>query len=209
LSSEKPNPDSDTYILKPTPLIENKMLPRIDSIKQMRIKIGITQKKLASLTGVSTSMINQIESGRSQPSYNTAKKIFDILGDMEGKSSSHNAGDFCSRDIVKLKPTNTLHDAIKKMHQLSISQIPVFENNKVVGVVSEDGIVKHLADVGEAELKKAKLSDTMEPIPPIVDFDTPANVLVPLIRYSKCILVSKKSKIVGIITASDTLKMME
>ncbi len=49
----------------------------------------------------------------------------------------------------------------------------------------------------------------MDSIPPIVDWDTPANVLVPLIRYSKCILISKKSKIVGIITASDTLKMME
>ena len=185
------------------------MLPRIDSIKQMRQKIGITQKKLASLTGVSTSMINQIESGRSQPSYNTAKKIFDILGDMEGKSSSHKAGDFCSKDVVKLKPTNTLHDAIKKMRELSISQIPVFENNEPVGVVTEDGIVKHLADVGESELRNSLLSETMEAVPPIVDFDTPANVLVPLIRYSKCILVSKKTKIVGIITASDTLKMME
>ncbi|HUT06081.1 MAG TPA: CBS domain-containing protein [Nitrosopumilaceae archaeon] len=185
------------------------MLPRIDSIKQIRQKIGITQKHLASLTGVSTSMINQIESGRSQPSYNTAKKIFDSLGNLEGKSSSHTAGDFCSRDIVQLKPTDTLHDAIKKMHNLSISQIPVFENNEPVGVVSEDGIIKHLADVGEAELKNALLSDTMESVPPIVDFDTPANVLVPLIRYSKCILVSKKSKIIGIITASDTLKMME
>ena len=175
----------------------------------MRQKIGITQKKLAIMTGVSTSMINQIESGRSQPSYDTAKRIFDSLSQLEGKSSSHTAGDFCSKDIVKLKPSHTLHDAIKKMHQLSISQIPVFRNSDVVGMVSEDGIVKHLADVGEAELKKAKLADTMESVPPIVDFDTPANVLVPLIRYSKCILVSKKSKIVGIITASDTLKMME
>lgn len=185
------------------------MLPRIDSIKQIRQKIGITQKKLATMTGVSTSMINQIESGRSQPSYETAKKIFDILAKLEGESSSHTAGDFCSKDIVKLKPTNTLHDAIKKMHQLSISQIPVFSKSEIVGVVSEDGIVNHLADVGEAELKKAKLADTMDPVPPIVDFDTPANVLVPLIRYSKCILVSRKSRIVGIITASDTLKMME
>ena len=175
----------------------------------MRQKIGITQKKLATLTGVSTSMINQIESGRSQPSYDTAKKIFDNLANLEGKSSSHTVGDFCSKDIVKLKPTNTLHDAIKKMHQLSISQIPVFDNSDIVGVVSEDGIVKHLADLGEAELKKAKLADTMDSVPPIVDFDTPANVLVPLIRYSKCILVSKNSKIIGIITASDTLKMME
>lgn len=185
------------------------MFPRIDSIKQIRQKLGVTQKKLAIMTGVSTSMINQIESGRSQPSYDTAKKIFDNLAKLEMESSSHIAGDFCSKDIVKLKPTNTLHDAIKKMHQLSISQIPVFNNTEIVGIISEDGIVKHLADRGETELKKAKLVDTMEPIPPIVDYNTPANVLVPLIRYSKCILVSKKSKIVGIITASDTLKMME
>ena len=182
------------------------MLPRIDSIKQIRLKIGITQKKLAEMTQVSTSMINQIESGRSQPSYDTAKKIFENLSKLEGESSSHTAGDFCSNVIIKLKPTDTLHDAIKK---LSISQIPIFNGNNVVGVVSEDGIVRHLADKGEAELKKAKLSDTMDPIPPIVDFNTPANVLVPLIRYTKCILISRNSKIVGIITASDTLKMME
>ena len=185
------------------------MLPRIDSIKQIRLKIGITQKTLATMTGVSTSMINQIESGRSQPSYETAKRIFDSLANLEGKSSSHKAGDFCSKDVVKLKPSNTLHDAIKKMHESSISQIPIFNGQELVGVISEDGIVRHLADIGESELKNAKLADTMEPVPPIVDYDTPANVLVPLIRYSKCILVSKKSKIIGIITASDTLKMME
>ena len=185
------------------------MLPRIDTIKQIRTKLGITQKKLASMVGVSTSMINQIESGRSQPSYDTAKKIFDQLASLEGQSSSHKAGDFCSKDIVKIKPTNTLHDAIEKMHKYSISQIPVFEGNNPVGIVSDDGIMRHLADVGESELKHAKLSETMEPPPPIVDYDTPANVLVPLIRFSKCILVSKKSKFVGIITASDTLKMME
>ena len=161
------------------------------------------------MTGVSTSMINQIESGRSQPSYETAKRVFDSLASLEGKSSSHKAGDFCSKDVVKLKPSNTLHDAIKKMHESSISQIPIFNGQELVGVISEDGIVRHLADVGESELKNAKLADTMEAVPPIVDYDTPANVLVPLIRYSKCILVSKKSKIIGIITASDTLKMME
>ena len=173
------------------------------------MKIGITQKKLARMTGISTSMINQIESGRSKPSYETARKIFENLSKLEGESSSYTAGDFCSKDIIKLKPTNTLHDAIKKMHELSISQIPIFDSTNVLGVVSEDGIMRHLADRGEVELKKSKLADTMDSIPPIVDFNTPANVLVPLIRYSKCILVSKKSKIIGIITASDTLKIME
>ena len=83
------------------------MLPRIDSIKQIRTKLGITQKKLAGMAGVSTSMINLRESGRSQPSYETAKKIFDNLAALEGQSSPHRAGDFCSKDIVKIKPTNT------------------------------------------------------------------------------------------------------
>lgn len=182
------------------------LLPRIDSIKQMRTKIGITQKKLAGIAGVSTSMINQIESGRSKPSYETAKKIFESLASLEGRSSSHRAGDFCSKSIIKLKPSDALHDAIKKMQQSSISQIPVFNRNELVGLVSEDGIIKHLADGGTE--KNTKLSDIMDPAPPVVDYNTPASALVPLIKYSKCILVSKDSQTVGIITASDTLKMM-
>ncbi|MEM4242016.1 MAG: transcriptional regulator, partial [Candidatus Nitrosotenuis sp.] len=41
------------------------------------------------------------------------------------------------------------------------------------------------------------------------DYQTPARALVPLVRYTKCILVAKTGKIIGIITASDTLKMLE
>ena len=63
------------------------MLPRLEYIRQTRIKLGITQRKLASLTGISTSMINQIETGRCKPSYDTAKKIFEILSSLEGNSS--------------------------------------------------------------------------------------------------------------------------
>ena len=41
------------------------------------------------------------------------------------------------------------------MHESSISQIPIFNGQELVGVISEDGIVKHLADIGEAELKNS------------------------------------------------------
>lgn len=184
------------------------MLPRLESIKQARLKIGLTQQKLASLTGVSTSMINQIESGRCQPSYATARKIFEVLWSLESQSSMK-AGDICSKEIVKLRTSDTLNDAIKRMHDLSISQVPVFEGNEAVGVVTEDGIVKHLLDNDETQRKKIRLAEIMEPRPPIVDYDTPVKTLVSLIRYSKCVLVSKQSKIVGIITASDTLKLVE
>lgn len=184
------------------------MLPTLDSIKQTRKKLGVTQQKLARMTGVSKSMINQIESGRSQPSYATAKKIFEVLGTLEGESSKR-AGDICSKEIVKLKTTNSLHDAIKKMQSISISQIPIFENSEFVGVVTEDSLVRHVLDIDFSERKKIRLGDVMDPRPPIVDHNTPASSLVSLIRFSKCILVSKNNKVFGIITASDTLKMME
>jgi predicted transcriptional regulator len=184
------------------------MLPRLESIKQARQKIGLTQQKLASLTGVSTSMINQIESGRCQPSYATARKIFEVLWSLESQSSMK-AGDICSKEIVKMKTNDTLNDAIKKMQDLSISQVPVFEGNDVMGVVTEDGIVKHLIDNDETQRRKIKLSEIMDPRPPIVDYNTPVKTLASLIRYSKCVLVSKHTKIVGIITASDTLKLVE
>ncbi len=184
------------------------MLPRLESIKQARLKIGLTQQKLASLTGVSTSMINQIESGRCQPSYATARKIFEALWSLESQSSTK-AGDICSKEIAKLKTTDSLHDAIKKMQDLSISQIPVFEGSEVVGLITEDGIVKHILDSDETQRKKIRLSEIMDPRPPIVDFNTPVKTLVSLVRYSKCFLVSKHSNIVGIITASDTLKLVE
>ena len=95
------------------------------------------------------------------------------------------------------------------MQELSISQIPIFDDGEVVGVITEDGIVKHILDSDETERKKIKLSQIMDARPPIVDHNTPVKTLVSLIRYSKCVLVSKQSKIVGIITASDTLKLVD
>ena len=185
------------------------MLPSIQSIKQQRIKLNMTQRELGIEVGVSTSMINQIESGRSQPSYGTAKRIFEVLGNREGSMSTHTAGELCSKDIVTMKPNNTLDDAIKKMNQSSISQIPVFDGKKAIGVISDSGLAEQYANGNIEIAKKKKLIDIMEPAPPIIDHMTPANTLAPIIKYSKCILVTKNSKILGIITASDTLKMMQ
>ena len=184
------------------------MLPSIESIKQQRLKINITQKALAKEVGVSTSMINQIESGRTQPSYETAKKIFEVLTNKENQSS-YTAGQLCSPTIVNIKPSSTLHDAIRKLRKLSISQIPIFDGKKPIGIISESGIVGHYENGNIEIAKKINVESIMEPIPPIIDYKTPASTLGPLIKYSKCILVSKNSKVYGIITQSDILKIME
>jgi predicted transcriptional regulator len=184
------------------------MLPRLEYIKQARIRIGITQRKLATLTGISTSMINQIESGRCKPSYETARKIFEILGSLEGQSSMK-AGDICSRNLISVQKYEILNTAIDKMRSNSISQIPVFDGSRVVGILSEDGLAKSMVERDEKRMRNMVISMVMETPPPVVDVSTPAKALVPLVRFAKCVLISEKSTVIGIITVTDTLKMVE
>ncbi len=185
------------------------MLPRIDYIKQGRVKLGLTQRELASLSGISTSMINQIESGRCKPSYDTAKKIFEVLSSQEGKTSLK-AGDICSHEVISVQKDEKLEVAIEKMMKNSISQIPVREDSKIVGLVSEDVLARKVLESDDKKnIHQVPILQIMEPPPPIVDISTPAKALIPLVRFSKCVLVSRKGEIIGIITISDTLKMAE
>ena len=50
------------------------MLPSIESIKQQRQKIGLTQKELANEVGVSTSMINRSSLDEVNPVMKLQKK---------------------------------------------------------------------------------------------------------------------------------------
>ena len=185
------------------------MLPRIDYIKQGRMKLGLTQRELASLSGISTSMINQIESGRCKPSYDTAKKIFEVLSSQEGKTSLK-AGDICSNEVISVDKDEKLEVAIEKMMKNSISQIPVREDSKIVGLVSEDVLARKVLESDDKKnIHQVPILQIMEPPPPIVDISTPAKALIPLVRFAKCVLVSRKGEITGIITISDTLKMAE
>src|ERR671912_140932 len=181
------------------------MLPSLEYIKQTRQKLGITQRRLASLTGISTSMINQIETGRCKPSYDTAKKIFEVLSTLEGKSAKK-AGDICSKKIIFAQKDDILYSVLEKMRLNFVSQVPVFEGQKIVGIVSEDNLAKKMVENDE---KNIKIANVMEPSPPVVDSVTPAKALVPLIRFAKCILVTEKGNVTGIITTTDILKMLE
>ncbi len=184
------------------------LLPSLDIIKRERERLRLSQKQLANMANVSTSMINQIESGRCKPSYETAKRIFEKLTNFE-EAQSETAEDICTWNIVKLKVTNTIDDARKKMNSAGISQIPIFDGKEPKGVVTEQGILSRLADSDDkSNYKKTQLGDVMEDIPGIVAHDTPVKSIVQLIRTGKFLLVSKDTKY-GIISATDGLKIMD
>ncbi|HID17114.1 TPA: helix-turn-helix domain-containing protein, partial [Candidatus Bathyarchaeota archaeon] len=61
------------------------VLPSLKEIERRRKSLGLSQKKLARLVGVSQSFIAKIESGKISPSYEKTKKIFDVLDSLEMK----------------------------------------------------------------------------------------------------------------------------
>ncbi|MDQ6723163.1 MAG: CBS domain-containing protein [Thermoproteota archaeon] len=185
-----------------------RMFPRLDYIKQTRLKLGVTQRKLALLCGVSTSMINQIESGRCKPSYDTAKRIFEILLSMESNMSIK-AGDICNKNLITIQSEESLSKAIHTMRDHSISQLPVFDGSRLIGILTEDNLARIMIEHSGRDIHLVKIGSVMEPPPPLVDTSTPAKALVSLVRFAKCVLVSEKGTVIGIITLTDTLKIVE
>jgi len=179
------------------------ILPKLAEIIKLRKQVNMTQRELAKEVGVSPSMINQIESGTTQPSYVTASKIFQILATKKGKNSPKNAGQICSNKIVKLKPNDTIGKAEKTMLKEQIDQIPIFDGKELRGLITTE------ICIANPDKKESHINDVMEAAPPRVDANMPANSLTNLVIVSKCVLVEKKSNIIGIITSSNILNMIE
>ena len=179
------------------------ILPKLSEIEKIRKGLSMTQRALAKEVGVSPSKINQIESGSTQPSYDTATKIFQILSTKKGRRFEKNAGQICSKKIVKLKPNDTIGKAEKTMLKEQIDQIPVFDGKEPIGLITTE------ICIANPDKKDNQISDVMEPSPPRVNVNTPANSLTNLVIQTKCVLVEKKSNIIGIITSSNILSMMD
>ena len=90
----------------------------------------------------------------------------------------------------------------KKMEEKKIDQIPIFDGNKLKGLITINIVAEN------TEKKDTKIKNVMEPKPPVLDSETPANAVSQLTRISGCVLVEKNDNIIGIITATDILKMM-
>ena len=68
-------------------------------IKRIRKSLGITQKKLADLAGVSQSLIAKTEAGMLDPAYSKATKIFEALNEIN-KRSDKKAVDVMEKRII-------------------------------------------------------------------------------------------------------------
>jgi predicted transcriptional regulator len=175
----------------------------IEKIGRMRRQMGLTQKKLASLAGVSQSLIAKIESGRIDPAYSKVMSIMEAL-ESEGKKGKKACGDVMTRNIVSVTPSDALMKAVSLMRQKDISQLPVIEAGKCVGSLS-DGMVVDLV-AGHRDLSHLHVREVMKDSYPVLPANSPADVAADLLHHYRAVLVEKGGNLAGIITRADLLK---
>ncbi|MBI2139637.1 CBS domain-containing protein [Candidatus Woesearchaeota archaeon] len=175
------------------------MYPELAEIKQVRRKLELTQAKFAQQVGVSQSLIAKIEAGRLDPSYSVAKKIFSAI-DLLGKKQEQKASQLMTKHIISVKPNDDIGEAIQKMKKANISQMPVIEDHKSIGLISEATILEALLNK-----KGSRIRDIMEDPAPIIPANTTVSAALNLLRYCPMVLVSESGEIKGVITKADLL----
>jgi predicted transcriptional regulator len=86
----------------------------------------------------------------------------------------------------------------------AVSQLPIVEDGRVVGMITEEAIVKNLGP----NIANEHVENIMEPPLPSVPEDMDMTVIRPLLEKNSGVLVTKQGKLVGIITRSDLLKVV-
>lgn len=183
------------------------MLPVLEEIPRRRKQRGLTQMKLASLAGVSQSIIAKIEAGNVDPSYSVVRKLFTALDHVE-TVPSRTVSDMMSRPVVSVGRTHLVREAVDLMRRRGYSQLPVFDAGKCVGSISEKTILDRAARGEPLEsLLGRRIRDIMEAPFPVVNDDTLLDLVLGLMQGNYGVLVAKGESIIGILTKSDILKV--
>jgi predicted transcriptional regulator len=174
----------------------------VAEIRHLRKLHDITQAELSKLAGVSQSLIAKIESGGTDASYTNIQRIFDCLDALKQKREPK-AADIMSTRILSIASDAPVSDAIRKMRQHEISQLPVIEAGKAIGIVTETDIISKISEgMNPATMSVA---DAMEEAPPTLSGKTPISAVAEMLRYSSLVIISEKGKLKGVITKADVL----
>lgn len=171
-------------------------------IKELRKKIGISQAELARRVGVTQAHIAKIESEKVDTRLSTINRILTAL---ESNKSQTKCKELMTKNILSVSSSDKVTRAIQLMLKYNISQLPVIDTGVSVGSIKESTIIRNL----DKDLQNKRIKDIMEESFPVIDSNDAIEVAKSLLNFHQAVLVSDKRKIVGIITKSDILKLIE
>jgi cystathionine beta-synthase len=94
------------------------------------------------------------------------------------------------KKLVTIEPELTVGDAVELMQKYNIENIPVLKNGDMIGAISESGLFGKILRNGQ-DIKQKKISEVLEPVYPIVSFDTPLERISTLINKENGAVLSK------------------
>lgn len=113
---------------------------------------------------------------------------------------------YAEGSAVTVRPADSLMQAYRRMKLFDVSQLPVMDGDKLVGILDESDLVLH------TQLDSKKFNDAvntamvkqLETVAP----DAPINVLLPIFANDRVAIVAEAGKFVGIITKIDLLNYL-
>ncbi len=178
------------------------MFRELTDIKIIRKRLNMTQTDLAKRAGVSQSLIAKIESGKIDPTFTNAKKIFETLENLSHESRLK-AYEVMNKKLIYATQKEKITKIIAVMKKHGISQLPVIEGNDLIGTISESNILDSLM-----EGKKEYVEEVMGDRPPSVSKETSIDVISSLLKHFSMVCVFDKHKLIGVITKSDVLEKL-
>jgi cystathionine beta-synthase len=121
-----------------------------------------------------------------------------------------------SKKLVTVEPTQSVAEAVDLMKKYDIEHIPVMnarltdsfgQGNGLIGAISEGGLFQKIFD--NPEIKNSTIADVIEPLFPVVEFDTPVERLSHLInKENGAVLAKDELGVYHIVTKYDVLQAM-
>ncbi|MGI8494528.1 MAG: pyridoxal-phosphate dependent enzyme [Pyrinomonadaceae bacterium] len=109
------------------------------------------------------------------------------------------------RELVSVSPTDTISEALDKMSENGVTQIPVLDEHASVGSLRESRVLAKL--LADSELMNKPVSEVMDESFPVVDVDASLNEIKPKLMEFPAVLIEDFKRITGIITRSDALDL--
>ena len=107
---------------------------------------------------------------------------------------------------ITVGPTDVLTTAHNRLRNAGFSQLPVMEGGKLVGVVTEDTIIRFV--FGKPELMNSPVRDAMQEAFIRLDKDTSINNLVAMLHVQPYAAIMDGDEFLGLITRSDVLNYL-
>lgn len=113
---------------------------------------------------------------------------------------------YSRRDTVVLAPTDLLVTAYQRMKLYEISQLPVMDGDRIVGILDESDVLLHV--YGDEHRFRDQVSTAMVSKLDFLDVESPVEALLPVFDRGQVAIVTEGEQFLGLITRIDLLNYL-